>query len=117
MRNGTITSGDMRTPITIERDDTVRTATGAKGPAWTTPATVANRRALMEAPTMGREAQGRDTPVSAQQYHFTLWRDNVSIHPKHRVKIVERGITRYFEIEAIVATQGRFQKLITTEVF
>lgn len=117
MRNGTITSGDMRTPITIERDATARSATGAKGPAWTTPATVATRRALMEAPTMGREAQGRDTPVSAQQYHFTLWRDNVAIHPKHRVKLVERGITRYFEIEAIVATQGRFQKLITTEVF
>lgn len=117
MRNGTITSGDLRTRIVIERDATARTGTGAKGPAWTTPATVAERWALMEAPTMGREAQGRDTPVSAQQYHFTIWRDNVAIHPKHRVKLVERGITRYFEIEAVRATQARYQTLITTEVF
>lgn len=108
--------GDLRIRITIERDDTVRSGTGAKK-AWQSPAEVCQVFAGLIADA-GTETVLRDAPVAVQTFQWVL-RRRTDIQAKMRVKLQESGRSRFFEIHSIEllgAGQGAYMALRTSEV-
>lgn len=106
-------AGDLREWISIEQDESIRSATGHKTP-WQTVKTVCQVWAAMVYERDGAESVPRDTPVSIQGVAFYI-RRRTDIHPKMRVSASGRN----FEIGAMqhgVSGSGHFMKLICREV-
>ena len=103
-------AGDLRNLVIIEKDSSIRSATGSK-PPWQTPETVCEVWAAMAYERSGRESVQRDSPVSTQEVSFYMRRRS-DIHPRMRVKMADR----FFEIGAIQLDEGHFLKLSCVEV-
>ena len=99
MPSGSTHSGDLRYRIIIQRDDTVRAASGAKKP-FETVFDFASVWGDMQFPSTGREFPGQKFPISYQPTEWIIRRLG-GVTSDMRVKFIDGGVERYFPIRSI----------------
>lgn len=113
-------AGQLRTRLTVQRDGTSRSASGAKTRPWQVPVDVVDLWACLEPMEAGKSVFGNpEWRNSLSMYRITIhWRDDVTPAMRMRLTNVRDSTSRYFYIQEVpVATrEQRFISLLCQEV-